>query len=166
MKTHVRWMIRVDMPAVLQIERASFEYPWREGDFIHCLRQRNCIGMSALRDDVLVGYMIYELHRERLQLLSLAVLPDARRHGVGTIMIDKLKGKMSSQRRTRITTEVREGNCAGHLFLKSNGFMATDVVRDFYDDSPEDAYVFQYEHSEEEWQKARERLNKSDQPVL
>ena len=25
---HIRWMIRRDMPEVLQIERTSFEYPW------------------------------------------------------------------------------------------------------------------------------------------
>ena len=47
---HIRWMIRRDMPEVLQIERTSFEYPWSEEDFIRCLRQRNCIGMVAEYD--------------------------------------------------------------------------------------------------------------------
>ena len=37
---HIRWMIRRDMPEVLQIEAASFEFPWLEDDFIRCLRQR------------------------------------------------------------------------------------------------------------------------------
>jgi [ribosomal protein S18]-alanine N-acetyltransferase len=44
---HVRWLIRRDMPAVLKIEDSSFEFPWREDDFIRALRQRNCIGMVA-----------------------------------------------------------------------------------------------------------------------
>ena len=43
-RTHIRWMIRRDMPEVLAIEAASFEFPWLEDDFIRCLRQRNCIG--------------------------------------------------------------------------------------------------------------------------
>jgi len=42
---HIRWMIRRDMPEVLDIESGSFEFPWSEEDFIRCLRQRNCIGM-------------------------------------------------------------------------------------------------------------------------
>ena len=32
---------------LLEIEKASFEFPWSEEDFIRCLRQRNCIGMVA-----------------------------------------------------------------------------------------------------------------------
>ena len=52
---HIRWMIRRDMPEVLQIEAASFEFPWLEDDFIRCLRQRNCIGMVAEYDDRVVG---------------------------------------------------------------------------------------------------------------
>ena len=59
-------------------------------------------------------------------------------------MIDKLVGKLSSQRRTRITLEVRETNLAAQLFFRASGFRATSVLRDFYDDSPEDAYLMQY----------------------
>ncbi len=36
---HIRWMIRRDMAAVLEIENQSFEYAWSEDDFIRCLRQ-------------------------------------------------------------------------------------------------------------------------------
>ena len=45
----IRWMIRRDMPEVLDIERLSFEFAWTEEDFLCCLRQRNCIGMVAER---------------------------------------------------------------------------------------------------------------------
>ena len=31
---HIRWMIRRDMPEVLDIERCSFEFPWTEDDFV------------------------------------------------------------------------------------------------------------------------------------
>ena len=56
-------MIRRDMPEVIPIETASFEFPWSEDDFVRCLRQRNCIGMVAEMDDQVVGFMIYELHK-------------------------------------------------------------------------------------------------------
>ena len=45
LRIHIRWMIRRDMPEILEIEKQSFEFPWCEEDFIRCLRQRNCIGM-------------------------------------------------------------------------------------------------------------------------
>ena len=67
-RVHIRWMIRRDMPEVLDIESESFEFPWSEDDFIRCLRQRNCIGMVAELDDQVVGFMIYELHKTRLHI--------------------------------------------------------------------------------------------------
>lgn len=147
LRVHIRWMIRRDMTEVLQIETGSFEFPWFEEDFIRCLRQRNCIGMVAEHGERVVGFMIYELHKTRLHVLNFAVANEYRRMHVGQQMIEKLVSKLSSQRRTRISLEVRETNLAAQLFFKQNGFRATAVLRDFYDDSTEDAYVMQYHYA-------------------
>jgi ribosomal-protein-alanine N-acetyltransferase len=146
LRVHIRWMIRRDMPEVLDIERSSFEFPWFEEDFIRCLRQRNCIGMVAEHAERVVGFMIYELHKTRLHILNFAVGSHLRRRGVGAQMVDKLVGKLSSQRRTEITLEVRETNLSAQIFFREGGFRAVNVLRDFYDDSPEDAYVMQYSY--------------------
>lgn len=143
---HIRWMIRRDMPAVLEIENQSFEFPWSEEDFIRCLRQRNCIGMVAEEDDQVVGFMIYELHKNRLHILNFAVHPEYRRRGVGGSMVNKLVGKLSHDRRNRIMLEVRETNLDAQLFFRYGGFKAVSVLRDFYDDTSEDAYVMQYRY--------------------
>ncbi len=143
---HIRWMIRRDMPAVLAIEDASFEFPWCEEEFIRCLRQRNCIGMVAECDDQVVGFMIYELHKNRLHLLNFAVNPEVRRSGIGTAMMEKLAGKLSVERRNRIMLEVRETNLEAQLFFKILGFKAISVLRDFYEDTTEDAYLMQYRY--------------------
>lgn len=146
LRVHIRWMIRRDMAEVLQIEKESFEFPWSEDDFIRCLRQRNCIGMVAEHDDRVAGFMIYELHRTRLHVLNFAVASAFQRRGVGTQMANKLIGKLSSQRRTRIVLEVRETNLPAQLFFKHVGFRAVNVLRDFYEDTTEDAYLMQYRY--------------------
>ena len=150
MSVHIRWMIRRDMAEVLDIERESFEFPWYEEDFIRCLRQRNCIGMVAEHGERVVGFMIYELHKTRLHILNFAVAEAFRRCDVGRQMADKLISKLSSQRRTRITLEVRETNLPAQLFFKQLGFRATSVLRSYYDDSPEDAYLMQYRYVPDE----------------
>ena len=150
LRVHIRWMIRRDMPEVLDIERACFEFPWFEEDFIRCLRQRNCIGMVAEHAEQVVGFMIYELHKSRLHILNFAVSDGLRRRGVGSQMIEKLVGKLSSQRRTEISLEVRETNLPAQVFFRQSGFRATNVLREFYDDSPEDAYVMQYRYDGDE----------------
>ena len=143
-RTHVRWMIRRDMAEVLDIEQVCFEFPWLEEDFIRCLKQRNCIGMIAERDDRVVGHMIYELHKNRLHLLNFAVCPSLQRTGVGAEMLDKLKSKLFMSRRTLIQCEIREHNLDAQLFFRSQGFKAVSVLRSFYEDSDEDAYLFQF----------------------
>jgi ribosomal-protein-alanine N-acetyltransferase len=143
---HIRWMIRRDMPSVLAIEEASFEFPWSEEDFIRCLRQRNCIGMVAERDDQVVGFMIYELHKNRLHLLNFSVDPACRRTSIGRSMVEKLSSKLSQDRRNRITLEVRETNLGAQLFFKQLGFRAISVLRDFYEDTTEDAYLMQFRY--------------------
>ena len=143
-RLHIRWMIRRDMPAVLAIESSSFEFPWLEDDFIRCLRQRNCIGMVAEHEERIQGFMVYELHKTRLHILNFAVAVGLRRHGVGSQMVQKLLGKLSLQRRTRILLEVRETNLAAQLFFREHGFRAISILRDFYEDTTEDAYLMQY----------------------
>lgn len=147
---HIRWMIRRDMTEVLDIEAEGFEFPWSEDDFIRCLRQRNCIGMVAEQDDCLLGFMIYELHKTRLHILNFAVAGDATRRHVGRQMVEKLISKLSSQRRTRITLEVRETNLPAQLFFRDCGFRAVSVLRDYYDDTTEDAYLMQYRYQPDE----------------
>src|SRR3979409_2745945 len=143
-RVHIRWMIRRDMPEVLQTEQESFEYAWTEEDFLRCLRQRNCIGMVAEQGERVVGFMIYELHKSKLHILNFAVHPGFRRSGVGAQMVAKLISKLSSHRRTRITLAVRETNLAAQLFFRSQGFKAVRVLRAYYQDSGEDAFLMQY----------------------
>ena len=149
LSVHIRWMIRRDMPEVLEIETQNFEFPWCEEDFIRCLRQRNCIGMVAECDERVVGFMIYELHKTRLHVLNFAVASEYQRRGVGRQMIAKLISKLSNQRRTRLVLEVRETNLEAQLFFREMGFLATRVLRDFYEDTPEDAYVMEYRYEPE-----------------
>lgn len=143
---YVRWMIRRDMPEVLNIENDSFEFPWSEETFLQHLRQRNVLGYVAEHRDEVSGYMVYELHKHRIHLLSLAVGVKYRHSGVGSTMVRKLISKLKHQHRTRICLEVRESNLAGQLFFKGFGFVATGVARDFYEDTDEAAYTMEYRH--------------------
>ena len=144
---HIRWMLRGDMAEVFAIEKTSFPNPWSEDDFVQCLRQRNCIGLVAENGESVLGFMIYELHRSRLHILDFAVCPDRRRWQIGQQMVNRMKSKLSRERRNRIMLEIRETNLPGQLFFKSQGFRAISVLRDFYEDAPgESAYLMQYKH--------------------
>jgi [ribosomal protein S18]-alanine N-acetyltransferase len=159
-RVHIRWMIRRDMPEVLQTEQVSFEHAWTEEDFLRCLRQRNCIGMVAEHGEKVVGFMIYELHKNKLHILNFAVHPSWRRLNVGAQMVGKLVSKLSSHRRTRITLEVRETNLPAQLFFHKQEFKAVRVLRSFYEDSGEDAFLMEYRFSTDLGDEIDETVNR------
>jgi [ribosomal protein S18]-alanine N-acetyltransferase len=159
-RVHIRWMIRRDMPEVLETEQQSFEFPWSEEDFLRCLRQRNCIGMVAEHGEKVVGFMIYELHKAKLHILNFAVHSTWRRQGVGAQMVAKLISKLSSHRRTRITLEVRETNLAAQLFFRKQDFRALKVLRAYYEDSGEDAFLMQYHFGNDTGEDLDEAVNR------
>lgn len=140
----VRWMIRRDLLAVLQIEHASFEFAWTEEDFLTTLRNLNTIGHVAEVGNEIVGFMLYALDKDVLHVLDFAVKPTMRRSGVGVAMVQKLKNKLSQHGRNRIAVEVRETNLDAQLFFRSQGFSCTGTIRGWYEDTDEDAYVMEY----------------------
>lgn len=140
---HIRWMVRRDHPEVLDIENAAFIHPWSGDDFVHCLRQKNAIGMVIEADgstvdkkEFIVGYMIYELHKHHLRLLNFAVDPQHHGCGLGRQLVEKLKTKLSrdTTRRTAIVATVWERNLPAQLFFRAMGFRAVGLVRDYPDD--------------------------------
>ena len=135
-----RWIVRKDLPTVLEIERASFPEPWGEEDFLECLRQRNCLCLVVEQGERVVAYMLHALFECRLNLIRLAVHPAHRHHSIGRVLVEKLASKLDIYRRTHITCSVSEGNLDGQLFLKACGFTAVRIQPGYF--GREDGYRF------------------------
>lgn len=147
---HIRWMIRRDMPEVMNIEAQCFgDHAWDEDDFIRYLHQRNCLGMVAEEQNKIVGFMIYELAKDYIHILDFAVDEGNRRRGVGKAMAEKLSSKLSQQRRRRIILKIRETNLSAQKFFGVMGYRATRVESGIYHDCDDDAYVMVYRLGEE-----------------
>jgi len=76
------------------------------------------------------------------RVLMLAVSPDSRRRGIGTMLMKRFLEE-SSKRGTRIVTlEVRKHNDAALNFYHKLGFLRVGVIGNYYNDG-EDAYQMQ-----------------------
>jgi [ribosomal protein S18]-alanine N-acetyltransferase len=146
-KVTLRYMIDRDLPGVLAIENSTTDQPWDRECFRRTLAQPSTCGMVAVHNERVVGYAIYQLQRRILSVLNFAVDPKECRIGIGTWMLDNLKSKLSEMRRNRLRFLVRESNLAACLFLKANGFLATETIRDGFE--IEDAFKFVYIHKGE-----------------
>lgn len=150
-KAHIRWvLLSRDLPAMLFIEKASSSDPLIEADFEYYHRQKKTYLIVAEIKEKIVGFMIYKLQKpKKLQpsqffILNFAVHPDWRRQGIGKQMAENIISKITTFRCDRITIDVREKNLDAQLFLCSCGFRATSISREFYPDTGEDAFVFEY----------------------
>ncbi len=137
---HIRWFIKRDLPEALAIE-GDLSHPWSEADFYKALTARNIYGFVTESGPV-HGYFLYEIHKNRLNILNMAVRLSMRRQGLGSAMIAKMKRKLQDGKREILTAEVRETNLEAQQFLRSQGFLATRVLRDYYSGN-EDGYRFE-----------------------
>lgn len=162
MNVSIRWMIRRDLAEVVEIERLSFEQRWDEKVFLQVLRQRTCIGIVAEHNHRVVGFMVYELHKNMIAILNFAVHPDYQNKRVGAQLINRVKDKLSQQRRREIILEVRETNLPAQIFFRKMDFRAVSVLENYFEDVGEDAYlmVYQLERPESEFAPGLEPRNR------
>lgn len=140
----VRWMIRRDMPEVLEIEADSGPHPWDEERFLVHLRNRNTIGHVADAANRIVGYVIYELARHWIVGHRLVVASAWRHQRIGSGIANMLLAKLNHTHRAGVRFDVPESNLDGLNFLKRNGFRAEEILRGGFPPTGEDLFTMVY----------------------
>jgi len=140
----IRWLIRRDFEAVLDISSRSYEDPLNGEDLSYLLRQRTCIGMVAENDSIvngnrsrILGSIIYNLNESRLECFDLAVDPEFRRRSIGNQLFDKMSDKLSLVRRNELFFNMEEDNLVGLNFLKARGsiiYDEEDIHSNYFED--------------------------------
>jgi ribosomal-protein-alanine N-acetyltransferase len=141
-KSYTRWLIKRDIPAVMEIENSSFPYPWTEQEFLRMLKKKNCEGFVYDNKETVVGFILAEFDQSSCEIVNFAVSVDHRRQGFGKKMINDIIRKHSHKRTIFVVTS--DSNLGTHLFLSQMGFYATKVLKNYYD-VDHDGYEFVYE---------------------
>lgn len=139
---HLRWIIRRDLPRVVEIDRHSSHFPWTEETLTSYLSNRRTLGMVAEYGDTITGFMLYQFSPEIFHLTYIAVDPAWRRLDVGRTLVRRLFGALS-KRRPKLTTVVHESNLGAQLFFKFCGFKATSVLKN---SKVGDSYRFEFNY--------------------
>src|ERR687887_1782705 len=88
--THVRRLTYGDLPAVLAIERRSFETPWSLAMFVLELSKPSGICLAATGPEGLVGYLVCSRYADVWHLMNVAIAPERRRMGIATTLLRRL----------------------------------------------------------------------------
>lgn len=139
-----RWLTESDFQQIMEIEEQS-KYPWSEEELGIALKQQNTIRIVIVdkeKRDTVFGYVIYEIHDNRFELLKVESISEDWEYFHSTL-INYLKPKLRIGTRTIINLNVPESFSGFHCLLKENGFRATKVLRNFTEE--EDFYSFTFE---------------------
>ena len=135
----MRAMTPDDLPAVVDVESASFAEPWPLHLFRAELAQPNRVYLVVEGAGSICGFGGVMLVGEDAHIVTLAVAPGQRQRGVGSLLMVSLVDAAKHRGARNLTLEVRSSNdTAQHLYRKF-GFEEVGLRRDYY--RTEDALV-------------------------
>lgn len=138
----IRPMTPEDLPAALEIERASFGTPWSRESFEELMRApggRATVAAGA--DGAVLGYAVSLAVLDEVHLLNLAVAPAHRRRGLGAALYDETAAALRRAGARVMFLEVRPSNEAALALYRSRGLEVVGRRRRYYADNGEDAIV-------------------------
>ncbi len=95
-------------------------------------------GMNGVKA-FLLGIMTTSVHA---RVLMLTVAPELRRHGIGTMLMNRFLDEARRKGARVLTLEVRRGNVQGLEFYSQFNFMLIGEIKGYYNDG-EDALQLQ-----------------------
>jgi ribosomal-protein-alanine N-acetyltransferase len=140
----IRSLGYADLPHVIAIERRSFPTPWSLAMFVLELSKPSsiCLGASepnGSRTGQLLGYLICSRYADAWHLMNVAVDPMRRRHGIGTMLLERLIETAGTD--ASYTLEVRPSNAPAIALYERFGFQSSGTRPRYYRDTGEDALV-------------------------
>ena len=139
----LRRLALADLLAIEEIERRSYPTPWSRSMFASELAKPSsiCLGAFDAETDDLVAYLVISRYVDAWHVMNVAVAARYRRHGIATMLLERLFELTAGRGRRGYTLEVRVSNTGAIALYERLGFKARGVRRGYYTDNREDALI-------------------------
>jgi ribosomal-protein-alanine N-acetyltransferase len=126
-----RLMTACDLPAVMEIELSSYEFPWTEGIFYDCMRFGYSSWVIEIDRDI-VGYAVMSLAVQECHILNICVDPKLQSQGIGRRFLKELQLIAKARKVDSVFLEVRLTNLQALSLYFSEGFNEIGTRKDYY----------------------------------
>lgn len=128
---------------VLEVERASFSNPWSREMYLAELENPDVSFLYLARDGrrAVIGFCAFWRVLDEIHINNLAVLPEFRRRGVGSALLERALAEGVRLGARRATLEVRRSNDTALRLYSRAGFEVAGVRPAYYTQPVEDALV-------------------------
>lgn len=144
----IRFAEEKDLPQLAEIEKACFHTPWSEESLRQDLTGNPlAVYIAAEEDDGrLIGYMSFWQILDEGHINNVAVLPEFRRRGIGSDILDFMTRISAGRGINSHTLEVRASNDGAIRLYEKHGFKKAGVRAGYYEDNGEDALIMWRNH--------------------
>jgi ribosomal-protein-alanine N-acetyltransferase len=138
----LRPMLPSDLPAVAEIEAASYSGGWPVTAFAHELEHNRLARYIVLEaGGALAGFAGVWLMFDEAHVVTVAVAPRFRRRGFGKLLVHALVGLAKREGMAAATLECRVSNEAARRLYATYGFYEVGARKAYYSDNGEDAVI-------------------------
>ena len=146
MAIHIRDASARDLPRIIEIERLAFPAPWTLASFERELTLPFSRIMLAIPAEAgaasIAGFLCRWLIADECHVLNIAVHPDSRRLGIGTVLLSEAISEAKSTGAGVVTLEVRRSNLAARQLYRKFEFEERRLRRHYYGPG-EDAIIME-----------------------
>ena len=131
------------LDALAEVERACFAHPWSREGLAAELSSPTALFLTAEEEETgaVAGYVGSHLVCGECYIDNVAVLPEQRRRGTASALLEELIRRVKAQGGVFLTLEVREGNAPALALYRKLGFVPAGRRKDFYTGPREDALL-------------------------
>jgi ribosomal-protein-alanine N-acetyltransferase len=127
----IRQMREADIPAVLGVEKDSYEFPWSAGNFHDSIHAGYGAWVYEVGGEV-VGHMVLMTVLDEAHLLNITIAPVWRRQGLGSILLEHAMQAARRKQAQALYLEVRPTNDAAIKLYEKMGFEAFALRKGYY----------------------------------
>ncbi len=127
----LRAMSEEDLPAVLAIEEAAYEFPWTLAIFRDCLRVGYLCHVYEGPNGV-IGHGVLSVAAGECHVLNVCIHPDYRRRGLGRGLVEFLLDTARVKGAHVALLEVRPSNIAAYRLYTGLGFDEIGIRKNYY----------------------------------
>lgn len=138
-------MEKAHVEKIAELEKLCFSAPWSVNSIASELENPLSLWLVALKGDTLLGYIGSQTVLDEGDMMNVAVFPEARRQGVGQMLVTTLVESLKEKAVRSLTLEVRVSNESAKAMYHKLGFLEVGRRPKYYFDPREDALILRKE---------------------
>jgi ribosomal-protein-alanine N-acetyltransferase len=131
---HIRQFKKSDFDVLWQIDQACFDpqLAYSRPELAFYMKRPGSFTLVAESDGQILGFLVAECRRKNGHIITIDVIAEARRGGVGSSLLDAAEGRLLEAGVATVALETPVNNAAAIRFYKQKGYFVEKTAAGYY----------------------------------